>query len=107
MSIFAVMFTAATGLVAAGLVESLWGLVTGESLRLELPESGGFSGALKGLAIVLALPLLLGEFAVTALAGGDSGRVFGFLAIGGAAVWCLVQGVVIVSTVLTLAPGDS
>jgi hypothetical protein len=101
----AVVFLCAAGLVTAGLVESLWAMATGERLRFELAGTRGMGGALKVLALVLASPLLFGELALRTLNGRDGRPLVGLLAIAGAAFWCLVQGVVIVSAVQLLAHG--
>jgi len=96
-------FLVATGLVAAGLASSLWASATGEPLRLAVLEELDILMPLKVLALVLALPFVLGDAAIRQLRQGRLGVVFGGLALSMAACWCFIQGVVIVAGIMRLA----
>ncbi len=103
MSMFSLAFVVATGFVAAGLSSSLWAGVTGAPLRLRVLEELDTLMPVKVLALVLALPFLLGHLAVRQVRHGGQGVLFSGLAVSAAACWCFVQGVVIVAGIMRLA----
>jgi len=103
MSIFSLGFLVATGLVAAGLVSSLWASVTGEPLRLAVLEELDGLMPLRVFALVLSLPLLLSHVAARQLDRGGPGVLVSGLALSAAACWCLIQGVVIVAGIMRFA----
>jgi len=103
MSMLNLFFVVATGLVAAGLVNSAWAAATGEALRPRVLEIRDALMPFRVLALVLGLPILLAGLARRIMGGDGGGLVLGGLAVGGAAVWCFVEGVVIVTSAARLA----
>ncbi len=103
MSMYSLVFIAATGLAAAGLASSLWATLTGEPPRVAALQDLDVLMPVRVLALVLSLPFLLGGVARYCLRENRHGVFFGSLALGGAACWCFVQGVVIVAGIMRLA----
>ena len=100
---FSFIFVITTGLVAGGLVSSLWATVAGEPLRPGELAARDIYTPLRVAALVLSLPIILGDLAIFCWRETGRGRLYGGIAIGGAVVWCFVQGVVIVSGLRTVA----
>ena len=103
MSMLNLVFIVATGLVAAGLVDAAWAAATGEALRPRVLEIRDCLMPVRVLALVVGLPILLAAMARRMAGFNGGGAVLGGLAIGGAVVWCFVEGVVIVTGALRLA----
>jgi len=107
MSIFTLFFVVAAGLVAAGLVSSVFVAVSGEPLRPGVLGTRDVFMPLRVLALVVGLPMVLGGVGLKVLRDNRHSPLQGWLAIAAAAFWCFVQGVVIVAAVLRLAPAAS
>ncbi len=103
MSMFNLIFVAAIGLVAAGLVSSAWAAATGEALRPRVLETHDALMPLRVLALVFGLPILLAVLARRFASCSAGSFVLGGFILGGAAVWCFVQGVVILVSAAQLA----
>ncbi len=91
-------FVSAVGLVSAGLVSSLWSVLTGRAVSLGLLADRGLLLPLRVMVLVLSGPVLLIVTGFRQVCG-PSGNVFKWwMTLPSAMGWSFVQGVVVVVT---------
>lgn len=100
MVVISIVLAMATGIVAAGLAQSLWAMATGERPQLEMLETFGLATPIKVLVLIVCAPVLLARVAWRLLDGAPVPGM-GVLAVAG--LWSFVQGVFILSQVFRIA----
>ena len=95
MTIYGVLLIMATGLVFAGIVHSLWPMLTGRNVDLQLLFEPNRLFPLNALVVVASAPLLLLQAGLMRLTV-PGGLVAWWLMFATAMALCFVQGVVVV-----------
>ena len=88
------IYTTLVGFVSAGFVGSLWGMVAGKTPGTELLEKRSLVMPFAVLALVFHSPILLLRNGCFRFA---QGRLTGLGLIAISAVWCLLQGIFILT----------
>jgi hypothetical protein len=87
------LYAIVVGLVAAGIMGSIWSLATGEELRFGLLLEPSFLAPVRALVVVACAPLLL----LLAARRHVGSAVVGLLMIAASLGWSFLQGVFILT----------
>lgn len=93
---FAYLFALLIGFVSAGFIASLWPLIGGRDVSVQMLRTTTMLLPFEILAVVLAMPLLLVKTGAQLVSGGTY-RGWGIFAFGGSIISSFFQGVALLS----------